>query len=224
MANHVYFNIQVENLPHGCSAFSKALKTEVVKYKNYNDEEVERLDLKELHEQPWMPQDYEKDEDGYPENSWDYYVNEAGAKWVNIEDWDADGGNYITGYSAWSHPVAMVSHLVRYLTEQTDTIIYAKMTYEDEFRNFIGVDTFEGFRHENEETNEVEYGVYHSEEYVDGDEITSKVEAHFDCDVSDEDFSWWDIRKNKDGVEEEPQTWVDDLVYDFFEKGYWEYD
>ena len=38
-------------------------------------------------------------------------------------------------------------------------------------------------------------------------------------DTSDENFSWWDLTKAKNGEEYEPQEVIDEMVYGFFEDG-----
>ena len=69
-------------------------------------------------------------EGGSLENGYDWYCENVGAKWCNIEEVEE---TQVYGYSAWSPPIEMLGHLAKY------TKTGLRMTYEDEFRNFIGV-------------------------------------------------------------------------------------
>ena len=214
MANHVYFNISVEGLNE--EQWATLFKTEEITYPDYMDENVTstRLDLVEIHEQPFMSAvERTYDDEGWIENSYSWYCNNIGAKWCNIEEWEH---GMITGYSAWSTPYQMVINLMEFASNKYRTELSAKMTYEDEFRNFIGVDYFETYKME----DSVFY-CSHTEEYVDGNDLNAAVEEHFNCDVTDEDFEWWEERKNQYGEMQEPSEFADDVVYEFFETGEW---
>ena len=214
MANHVYFNISVEGLDE--EQWATLFKSETVKRKNWDDEEYEIEELLEVHEQPFMSAvERTYDDEGWIENSYSWYCDNIGAKWCNIEEWENHG--YITGYSAWSTPYEMVNNLMEFASNKYRTELSAKMTYEDEFRNFIGVDYFESYKDEDEKV----YYCSHTEEYVDGNDLNRVVEEHFDCDVTDEDFEWWDERKNQYGEMQSPSEFADDVVYEFFETGEW---
>jgi len=218
MANHVYFTITVDGLEDGCKAWDKAFPMETHERKMWNsDETYEVKELIELHKLPMFAHmNLEYDEDGWLKDSYNWYCNNIGAKWCNVED---VGDNYIYGYSAWCHPVPFVERMVEYFAEVTGNNIYATMTYEDEFRNFIGVDKFESY---SEETGgEVEYFCSHSEEYVDCDDFQAKIKEKFPK-FDDEDFDWDEPNEEFEGYT--AQEYADNLVHDLWERGYWEYD
>ena len=214
MANHVYFNISIEGLDE--EQWATLFKEEERTGKNWEGKEYTYKDLDEVHEQPFMSAvERTYDDEGWIENSYSWYCDNIGAKWVNIEEWENHG--YITGYSAWSTPYQMVINLMEFASNKYRTELSAKMTYEDEFRNFIGVDYFESYKDEDDKT----YYCSHSEEYVDGNDLNAVVEEQFNCDVSDEDFDWWEEQEDKDGIHRSPSEFADDLVYDFWETGEW---
>ena len=81
------------------------------------------------------------------------------------------------------------------------------MTYEDEFRNFVGVYVVAN-----------KDGVETVDE-LDGDELMALMKEHFDMSVDEElsdDFDWFEELEDVHGVMREPQEVMDDLVYDFF--------
>ena len=81
------------------------------------------------------------------------------------------------------------------------------MTYEDEFRNFIGVMTCY-----------VDDGMVCDDiEEADGEDLNYALEQWSGWDTSDPEFSWWDLKEAKNGTEYEPQEVIDDMVYGFFE-------
>ena len=205
MANHVYFNVEVEGLTE--EQFNCLWKTEEVKYKNYNDEDCTRHDLIDLHNQPFMLKiERTEDEDGWIENSYNWYCNNIGAKWCHIEEWEC----YPTfsGYSAWSQPLYLVENLLEYASNRFGVEVSAKMTYEDEFRNFIGVDYFETFEEDGE------WFATSSENTINGDELTERVQKYFD--MEDDDFDWDD---HSEELNRTASEYMDDLVYGFFERG-----
>lgn len=213
MANHVYFNIDIEGLTE--EQWEPMFKSEVVKRKHWKEGEpdIEFNELAEVHEQPFMsdvPKEY--DEDGWIKDSYNWYINNCGAKWVTIESWEY---SYLSGYSAWSTPCYMVENMLGWLSRTYNTVVSAKMTYEDEFRNFIGVDYFETWC--DEDTGEWE--VTHSENYLDGEELNDKVKELLGIEDFGTDFEWFDPMTDKDGNEVTPSELQDDLVYGFFEKG-----
>ena len=117
MANHVYFYIH----------FNQVDKDEVFKIDNHRGwkEPVE------AYQQPFMA-NVEKtlDDDGWLEDSYDWHIDNIGAKWVTLDYADE---TELSGYSAWSPPIQMLGHFSKFIGQPT------RMTYEDEFRNFIGV-------------------------------------------------------------------------------------
>ena len=208
MANHVYFSIEIDGLTeeqHECM-----FKSEEVERPHWQEGEppIKFKELVDLHEQPFMSKvERTYDKDGWIEDSYNWYCNNIGAKWCHIEEWEHYS---ITGHSAWSHPVAMVENMLEWASNQFNIELSAKMTYEDEFRNFIGVDHFETYH------NEGEYYCAHSENYIDGGELNAILEEELGCDVSDDDFEWWEEYKDTGLV---PSECVDEMVYSFWETG-----
>lgn len=206
MANHVYFNIQIEGLTD--EQYTCLFKTEEITRTREDGSKWSTHELLEVHEQPFMsnvPRKY--DEDGWIKNSYQWYCDNCGAKWVNIEDWE---GGMITGYSAWSMPTAMVENMLEYASNRFGVELTARMTYEDEFRNFIGIDKFETY------SEDGEYCVSTDEDYIDGNNLTEMVEEKFDCDCREDDFEWFE-EYGDTGIC--PQEWLDEVVYNYFETG-----
>ena len=210
MANHVYFTITIDGVNE--SEWEHLFKEEEITYKDYQDQEQTRIDLVELHDQPFYEGVGEKiiGENGWLENGYDWYCENVGAKWCNIEDWSS---GYIYGYSAWSQPTMLAENIVRFLSEKYDREFNAKMTFEDEFRNFIGIEYFDSWKLEDE------WAVGVDENIIDGQEINDLVEENYKCDISSEDFDWWDEREDINGAVTVPSEYADDLVYNFFETG-----
>lgn len=206
MANHVYFNITVEGLTE--EQYTCLFKTEEITRTREDGSKWSTHELLEVHEQPFMsnvPREY--DEDGWIKNSYQWYCDNCGAKWVNIEDWE---GGMITGYSAWSMPTPMVENMLEYASNRFGVELTARMTYEDEFRNFIGIDEFETYNVDGE------YCVSTDEDYIDGNNLTEMVEEKFDCDCGEDDFEWFE-EYGDTGIC--PQEWIDEVVYNYFETG-----
>ena len=134
MANHVYFTIHLEGVED--EQFNKSVLSEKVKRKDYDGNPYEVTELVEIEHQPFM-ETVEKrlDKDGELENAYDWYCNEVGAKWCHIEEMQ-DG--YIAGYSAWRQPHELVINLMEFYANKYNTEVSGSMTYEDEFRNFMG--------------------------------------------------------------------------------------
>ena len=194
MANHVYFNIDL-SLDAGQSALVEKL-AESCKTKNG---EMEWLSY-EVQELPIYPEPY-NEKDWY---SWGCY--NMGAKWIQVDDFNEHN---ISGHSAWSPPIPFLENLIGYIYDQVGGMPTATMTYEDEFRNFIGKCEvwIEGD------------SVNWDYEEVDGAELNETMEDWSGWDTSSEEFSWWDLTKAKNGEEYEPQEVIDEMVYGFFEDG-----
>ena len=205
MANHVYFSINVDGLTE--EQWECLFKSEEQERPHWKEGEppIKFKELVEVHEQPFMsnvPREY--DEDGWLKDSYDWYCREIGAKWCNIDEWEYP---CISGYSAWSTPYQMVVSLIEFASNKFNVELSAKMTYEDEFRNFIGVDSFESYKDD-------EYYVAHDENYLDGNKLNELLEENLGCDVSDDDFEWFEEYKDTGIV---PSEAVDEMVYNFFE-------
>jgi len=194
MANHVYFNIDL-SLDAGQTALVEKL-AESCKTKNG---EMEWLSY-EVQELPIYPEPY-NEKDWY---SWGCY--NMGAKWIQVDDFNEHN---ISGHSAWSPCIPFLENLIQYIYNEVGGMPSAKMTYEDEFRNFIGVcEVWIEEDSVNSDFNE-----------VDGAELNETMEDWSGWDTSDENFSWWDLTKAKNGEEYEPQEVIDEMVYGFFEDG-----
>ena len=76
------------------------------------------------------------------------------------------------------------------------------MTYEDEFRNFIGVAWVD------------DEGLSSYEE-LEGGDLNQLLLEELGWEDFPEDFEWWDSLDELDGTS--PQEWIDDAVYNWFE-------
>ena len=194
MANHVHFNINLD-LDGGQIALledtMKKVETEngEMKWKSWTAEEL-----------PIYPVSY-KEDDWY---SWG--CENIGAKWIEVDDWNE---HYISGHSAWSPCIPFLTNLIQYIYNEVGGMPTAKMTYEDEFRNFIGKCEvwISG--------DDVDWDY----EEVDGAELNETMEDWSGWDTDDPDFEWWELTKAKNGEEYEPQEVIDEMVYGFFEDG-----
>ena len=192
MANNVYFNIQLD-LDAGQTELVEKL-SEQCKEKNG---EMEWLSY-EVQKLPIYPVPFNED-DWY-----NWGCENIGAKWIQVDDWTEDN---MCGHSAWSPPTPFLHHLIQYIYDKVGGTPSAKMTYEDEFRNFIGVMNCyvdDGF-------------VCDDIEEIDGEDLNYAMEQWSGWDTSDVNFSWWDLTKAKNGDEYEPQEIIDEMVYGFFE-------
>ena len=212
MANHVYFNIEIDGLTeeqHTC-----LFKSEVVKRPHWREGEdpIEYQEFCDIHEQPFMSNvERTYDKDGWIEDSYMWYVNNCGAKWVSVDEWDYPR---LQGYSAWSHPVQLVENLLEYASNRFNVELSAIMTYEDEFRNFFGRDEFESYE------TEGEWDCTWYENSIEGNTLNAQVEVEFPS-MKEDDFDWDEYSEKLDKCAYE---YADDLVYAFFEDGEWDYD
>ena len=192
MANHVYFNIDLS-----LDAGQTELVEKLGKSCETKNGEMEWLSY-EVQELPIYPVPY-NEKDWY---SWG--CEQMGAKWISCEDWQE---SYISGHSAWSPPIPFLTNLIQYIYDKVGGTPSATMTYEDEFRNFIGVMTCY-----------VDDGMVCDDiEEADGEDLNYVLEQWSGWDTSDPEFSWWDLKEAKNGTEYEPQEVIDDMVYGFFE-------
>jgi hypothetical protein len=195
MANHVYFNIDlsldagqtelVEKLGNSCRVAQGEMQ-----WINY---EVEKL--------PIYP---------VPYNEKDWYgwgCEQMGAKWISVDDWNE---HYISGHSAWSPPIPFLTNLIQHIYDQVGGIPSAKMTYEDEFRNFVGVcEVWIDI----EDSGKVNWDFQEAE----GSEFIECMEEWSGWNTNDENFEWWEVKLVQGGGHYEPQEVLDDMVYGFFE-------
>tara|TARA_R110001592_G_scaffold24530_1_gene94389 strand:+ start:1128 stop:1751 length:624 start_codon:yes stop_codon:yes gene_type:complete len=202
MANHVYFNIDIDSTDEGLNSFEKTLVTTKRTQTNWEGTEIQVEELADIHDLAFMPPVKGVDDHGYPIDSYQWYVDNVGAKWCTIEEWEP---MHISGYSAWSAPVGLIENMASYIGK-ADPSVSITMTYEDEFRNFVGVVVAN------------KDGVQTVDE-LDGDELMALMKEHFDMSVDEElsdDFDWFGELEDVHGVMREPQEVMDDLVYDFF--------
>jgi len=129
------------------------------------------------------------------DNSYEWWVNNVGAKWLNIEDFTTDCMSITT---AWSAPFPFYDKLYEWLSKDSpDLMMWVR--YDDEMPNFIGC-----------------YGIgpngYDYDEYV--DEKSYQVCFGAEPYGEDDDYNekWWDIL----------DEWYDD-EYKFFLNGYQEW-
>ncbi len=198
MANHVYFNVNVDGDEAVMEEFSNCMKTEIVKRplfqgKTYTVEELIDIDLLSF-----MPKG-KYDSDGYLESSWDYYVNNVGAKWCYVEELDKESG-FFAGYSAWSPPHDFGSNLAKHLEKFGKFTM--RMNYEDENKLFVGNTTWSDEDIEGD-TNEIE-----------DDEITQWLLDELEIEELPEDFEWWEIH---DKLDTTPEEFIEDKIYNWQE-------
>ena len=192
MANHVYYNIDL-SLDAGQSALVEKLG-ESCKTKNG---EMEWISY-EVHTLPIYPVPFNED-DWY-----NWGCEQIGAKWIEMEEWEA---TYMSGHSAWSPPIPFITNLIQHIYNEVGGQPSAKMTYEDEFRNFVGVCEvwIAG--------DDVDWDFYEAE----GTEFIDCMEEWSGWKTDDPDFEWWELKLAQGGGHYEPQEVIDDMVYGFFQ-------
>ena len=207
MANHVYFNISIEGLTD--EEFNSSVKIIKGTRNDYDGNPYDYEDYAEIENQPFMDNvDKSFDTEGYLNNSYDWYCREVGAKWCNIEEMQ---DSYISGYSAWGQPINLVLNILQYFANKYDDSITATMTYEDEFRNFMGKQYFDTEKYD--DWNAVE-GEYHE---TDGDELIELFnEMYPSIDTTVEDFDWHAEYEVK-GEVIYPSEMLDQLADEFWE-------
>jgi len=209
MANHVYFTIQIEGIED--EQFNENIKEEKVTRKDYDGNPYEVTEYVEIENQPFMEEVNKSfDEDGYLENSYDWYCNEIGAKWCHIDECQ---DRYISGYSAWRQPHELVINLIEYFAKKYDTEVTASMTYEDEFRNFMGKQYYGS----DKEGDEGWYGWEGDYCETDGTELLEQFkELYPSIDCDDEDF--WYKEYEVEGEKIYPNEVVDELADGFWSR------
>jgi len=212
MANHVHFTIEIMGLPD--EDFNSEVKTEKRTIKDWNDNDMEITEYVELELQPFMADvDKEFDEDDYLVDSYDWYCSNVGAKWCHIEECQ---DNIITGYSAWRQPHELVMNIVDYLANKYDVCLTASMTYEDEFRNFMGKQYYDtvGPMMVDDKYQCVD-GDYIE---TNGDELVEEFNERFpSIDTDAEDFDWWEeVQVNGETIY--PNEVLDEIADDFWSR------
>ena len=208
MANHVHFTIHIQGIDD--ELFNKSVKTEKRTIKDWNDNDMEITELLEIEEQPFMSNvSKEFDEDGDLKDSYDWYCNNVGAKWCHIEEMQ-DG--YISGYSAWRQPHELVINILEFYATKYNTEVSASMTYEDEFRNFMGKQYYGTV----EDDGWIAWEGDYSE--TDGTELMEQFdELYPSLNSSDNDFEWHEEHE-VDGETIYPYEVMDELADQFWER------
>jgi len=149
----------------------------------------------------------EKEESDYAEvhlmnfiwdNDDDYDRNEMceriGAKWAYATDWDECG---VATYSAWS-PVGPWAEWIAKEIGKVDPSVELRLTYEDEFPNFIGVARYD-------KDGEAD------DEYIEWEEFREYIISQHDelAEMYDEDACDW-----KEGKEEEANEFLWEVQWD----------
>ena len=207
MANHVYFNISIEGLTD--EEFNSSIKTIKGTRNDYDGNPYDYEDYAEIENQPFMNNvDKSFDNDGYLNNSYDWYCKEVGAKWCHIEEMQ---DSYISGHSAWRQPVELVLNILQYFANKYDDNISATMTYEDEFRNFLGKQYFETQKWD--DWDSIEGECYET----DGEELVQLFnEMYPSIDTTVEDFDWH-AEYEVEGQSVYPSEMLDQLADEFWE-------
>ena len=185
MANHVYNYITVTGTEEVEKVFDSLGEnfTVTIQRPNWEGVNTNYTEFKGIEELEFMP---EYDE----ESSYQWYVDNVGAKWCHIEEWE---GDYMNLCSAWSACIGFAERLTTFLAE-TDPNVHVRHQYEDEFRNFIGVAVYEGI-----EADEILF------EELDDGELTELFKEK--CPESDTDVDDWT---------DEIYEAYDDFIYDWF--------
>ena len=223
MANHVYFTIHIEGIDD--ELFNKHVKTETKVGKTMLNEEYNYQAISEIEEQPFMADvDKDFDKDGYLIDSYDWYCNNVGAKWCHIEE---IGDGYISGHSAWRQPHELVINLLEFYAAEKGCVEddyqpSASMTYEDEFRNFMGKQYYGvSFDFEAAEAGEVSNlwtaweGDYTE---TDGTELCEQFHDLYPSIKSNEDDFEWDGEYEVEGEKIYPSEVLDELADDFWSR------
>jgi len=207
MANHVYFNISIEGLTD--DEFNSSVKMVKGTRNDYEGNPYDYEEYDEIENQPFMNNvDKSFDADNYLKDSYDWYCREVGAKWCHLEEVQ---DCYISGYSAWRQPTELVLNIIQYFANKYDDNITASMTYEDEFRNFMGKQYFDTEKYDDWEAVE---GEYHE---TDGAELVELFnEMYPSIDTTVEDFDWHAEYK-VEGESVYPSEMLDQLADEFWE-------
>ena len=121
MANNVYTYISFEGISDKASDFLTSIEES-------DDETKKMCRIKDI------PNEGESTEDKV--NTYDWYIENIGAKWMYMED-VSEYGLALT--SAWSSPIAFCDALFKKLQSLDSPDILMWCRYDDEMPNFIGV-------------------------------------------------------------------------------------
>ena len=192
MANHVSFYITADSEVD----FTKEFKMQTYTRTYDETHSWEVTEPLELEKQNFMQAaEPEFDEDNYLCDSYNWYCDNVGAKWCNVEDVEE---TQVYGYSAWSPPTEMLGHLAKHMKT------HLRMNYEDEFRNFIGVAWAD------------EDGLTSFDE-VDGDELLERFLEDTGMEELPEDFDWSE-EVEVEGIKHCADEYYDSIVYNWFDE------
>jgi len=195
MANHVSNYITVIGNEAVIDKFADEVANKTVEreIKNWEGEPMTIQEHVGVDELSFMPK-YNEDD------SYNWYCKNVGAKWAHIEDGADD---YVNIVSAWSPVSDFCNHLVEYLAS-IDPKVLIRHQYEDEFRNFVGIQIFW-------DDNGVAGSDY--EELQDSDMGEDMLEMFPDWE--DDNFDHWDYHEKYDCV---PGEAFDDYVWSWMEE------
>jgi len=195
MANHVSNYITVIGNEAVIDKFADEVANKTVEreIKNWEGEPMTIQEHVGVDELSFMPK-YNEDD------SYNWYCKNVGAKWAHIEDGADD---YVNIVSAWSPVSDFCNHLVEYLAS-IDPKVLIRHQYEDEFRNFVGIQIFW-------DDNGVAGSDY--EELQDSDMGEDMLEMFPEWE--DDNFDHWDYHEKYDCV---PGEAFDDYVWSWMEE------
>jgi len=209
MANHVYFTMHLDNLDEN---FNDSVLSEKVTRKDYDGNPYEVTELVEIEHQPFMSKVEKRlDKDGELEDSYDWYCDNVGAKWCHIEECQ-DG--YISGYSAWRQPHELMINIMEYYAEKLGECFNGKMTYEDEFRNFMGT----GYYSVHWDEDDGYYAMLSDYAETDGTALMEQFDELYPSLKSSEDDFEWHEEHEVDGETIYPYEVLDELADEFWER------
>ena len=121
---------------------------------------------------------------------------------------------YISGHSAWRQPHELVINIIEFYAKEYDTEVTASMTYEDEFRNFMGKQYYGSDKCENDGWYAWE-GDYNE---TDGDELMNQFnELYPSIDTESEDFDYHG-EYEVEGEKIYPSEVLDELADEFWSR------
>ena len=94
------------------------------------------------------------------------------------------------------------------------------MTYEDEFRNFVGKVYVESYWSDLAEDEEKWYAIAGDPIETDGEELMEQMFEDYPFlrkEYEGDDFEWWNDYKDESGEVVVPSDYMDDLVCNFME-------
>jgi len=188
MANHVdnviTFSCESQDVQAEWDKLFTNYSERVTRPSYHGDGTIEITEWKQLELHPFMPE--------YDDVGWYSWGTEnMGAKWANLEEADED---YAMVTSAWSPIETYVEKLYEWLYNIDETVVI-RHSYEDEFRNFVGVGQWKDNEYESKDLDDGDFKAILTNRY-------GKMPEDFDWDWND---------KNQDC----PSEWYDNFVSEF---------